>query len=1039
MRKLIGSLMGLLFLSLSVFAQSKEAAGKVTDARDGSPLSGVTVSVKNSNASTVTAADGTFKITVPASSNSLTFTYVGYQVAEVPYSTEINVRLQVGEKSLNEVIVVGYGTRTRREVTGSVAKVSAKEIANTPATSFESALQGRAAGVFVEQENGKVGQGIKVRIRGASSVSASNEPLYVLDGIPVITANLSSNGAVTNPLADINMNDIESIEVLKDASAAAIYGSRASNGVVLITTKRGRSGKSKIEVGFFTGSQKPTRHRKFMNSEQYVNYFQDASVRRGKYRYRIDKDYWDSEGVTEQDLIDQGVAAFESRMDLLSGDNQDWKTYKTNTNWEDQAFQKAPINQVDLSISGGNDKTTFYMAGQALDQRGIIVRNGFKRYSGRLNLAQKVRDWLNVGMNMSYARSLNERVSNDNAFSTPIQIVALTPTTPVIDPRTGLLAGELDPATGSPSDIFPLYYNPLLSVKGATYNTLVYRTLGNVYGEAKIARGLSFRSEFGIDQLNQTEEAYYGPITVRNTSAPKGSGFYNADAVQNYTTNNFFKYNTTFGEDHDFDAVAGMSFQEQKTMNSFAEAEQFPSEAYKKLSAASSKTDASTSESQFSFLSYFARANYKFKDRYLLALSGRYDGSSRFGKNSRWGFFPAASAGWIVSEEKFFENVKPVSFLKLKASYGLTGNAEIGNFPSRGLWSGTAAYGGVPGQVPSQLANPDLKWETSTGFDAGFEIGVLNNRVSLEFDYYIRKTKDLLLTVNVPGTSGFRTQFRNVGNLENKGFEIALNTENIVSKNFRWSTNFNFSVNRNKITNLQGQVLGSDYNRAMEGEALGVFVSREFAGADPANGDALYIKNTKKSDGTRDRSTTNDYNEAEEVVIGNPNPDFIFGFRNLVTYKGLELDLLLQGVQGNDIYDGGGQYYSASGSNGYDNQTLDQLNAWKNPGDVTMVPEARRGMANGTDPSSRYLLDGSYVRVKTLSLAYTIPSRITTRWNIDRLRVYVRGQNIFTFTNYKGWDPEVNADYQSSNINQGVDFYSAPQIKSLVFGINIGL
>ncbi|HSB92308.1 MAG TPA: SusC/RagA family TonB-linked outer membrane protein, partial [Flavitalea sp.] len=835
------------------------------------------------------------------------------------------------------------------------------------------------------------------------------------------------------------MNDIESVEILKDASAAAIYGSRASNGVVLITTKKGRAGKSKIEVGFFTGSQKPTRHRQFLNSEQYVNFFEDASIRRGQYQWRTDQDFYISQGKDEQDVINDALASFESRMNLLSGDNDDWKTYKTNTNWEEQAFQKAPISQADVSISGGNDKTTYYMAGQVLDQKGIMVRNAFKRYSGRLNLDQKVRDWLNVGMNMSYARSLNERVSNDNAFSTPLQSVALTPTTPVIDPRTGLLSGELDPATGEPSDIFPLYYNPLLSVKGATYNTLVYRTLGNVYGEAKIARGLSFRSEFGIDQLNQTEEAYYGPITVRNGTNPQGDGFYSSDAVQNYTTNNFFRYNTAFGEDHDFDAVAGMTFQEQKTMHSYTEAAQFPSEAYKKLSSASSKTDASTEESQFSFLSYFARANYKYKDKYLVALSGRYDGSSRFGKNSRWGFFPAVSAGWIISEESFFENVKSLSFLKLKASYGLTGNAEIGNFPSRGLWSGGSPYGGIPGQVPSQLANPDLKWETSAGFDAGFEVGFLNNRISVEFDYYLRKTKDLLLTVNVPGTSGFTTQFKNVGNLENHGYEITLNTENIVTKDLRWSTNLNFSINRNKITNLQGQVLGADYNRAMEGQPLGAFVVREFAGADPANGDALYVKNTTKGDGTIDRTLTADYNEAQEVVVGNPNPDFIFGFRNLVTYKGLELDLLLQGVQGNEIYDGGGQYYSASGSNGYDNQTLDQLNSWKNPGDVTMVPEARRGLANGVDPSSRYILDGSYIRVKTISLGYTIPSRITSRWHIDRLRFYVRGQNFWTITNYKGWDPEVNADYQSSNINQGVDFYAAPQIKSLVFGVNIGL
>ncbi len=1038
MSKLFGFLTGLLFLSLCASAQTRAVTGKVTDARDGSGLAGVTVAVKNGTANTQTTADGSFSLNVPATATTLVFSYVGYQTQEEAITDEMNVSLQAAEKALSEVIVVGYGTRTRRDVTGSVAKVGAKELANTPATSFENAIQGRAAGVFVEQENGKVGQGIKMRIRGASSVTAGNEPLYIVDGIPVINANLSTNGAKTNAMADINMNDIESVEILKDASAAAIYGSRASNGVVIITTKRGRSGKSKIDVGFYTGWQTPTRKRKFMNAEQYVNYFTDASERGAKYDYKINESFYNSIGWNEQDVINDYVGFTESRFTRYAAGTEDWKTYKTNTNWEDQAFQDAPINQADVSISGGNEKTTFYMGGQVLDQKGIMIKNAFRRYSGRLNLDHKVRDWLNVGMNLSFARSLNQRISNDNAFSNPLQAVALSPITPVIDPRTGLISGELDPSTGLPNTNYPVYYNPMLNAKGVDYNTNNNRTIGNVYAEAKLLKGLTFRSEYGLDQLSATEEGYYSPITVRNVGAPQGLGFYTADAILNMNTNNFFRYNTTIGEDHDLDAVVGMSFQEQKWNNAYLEAEQFPSTAYRKLESAASKTEATTSETKFAMLSYFARANYKFKDRYLLSLSGRYDGSSRFGINSRWGFFPAASAGWIVSEEDFFKS-ELVSFLKLKASYGLTGNAEIGNFASRGLWSGDAAYGGVPGQAPTQLSNPDLKWESSVGFDGGVEVGLWNNRVSVELDYYVRNTRDLLLNVNVPGTSGFRTLLKNVGKLNNRGVELVINTDNINTGNFRWTSNINFSANRNKITDLQGQDLGGGYNRAREGYAIGVFVAREFAGADPANGDALYYKNTLKSDGTRDRATTNNYNEAEEVVIGNPNPDFIYGFRNVFTYSGVEVDVLLQGVYGNDIYDGGGQYFSANGSNGYDNQTLDQLNAWKQPGDVTMVPEARLFFANGTDPSSRYLLDGSYLRVKSLSVAYTIPSTLTSRWGVERLKIYARGQNLFTFTNYKGWDPEVNADYQASNINQGVDFYSAPQIKSIVFGVNIGL
>jgi TonB-dependent starch-binding outer membrane protein SusC len=1036
MRKLLVAVVGLLFVSVqSLYAQTKDLSGKITDAKDGSPLAGVTVKAKGSNASAITGADGTFTLKVEAKIKSLIISYVGFKDQEVPITDgAINVALNQAEKSLSEVVVVGYGTKIKRDLTGSVVKVGAKELANTPVTSFESAIQGRAAGVFVEQENGKVGQGIKVRIRGSASVTAGNEPLYVIDGIPLQNSSLSSNGASTNSLADINSNDIESIEILKDASAAAIYGSRASNGVVLITTKKGKAGKSKIEFGFFTGVQKPTNKRTFLNAQEYVEYFRQAAVGAGKYDFKNGISGYGS----EQEGIDDYLAFVESRLTRYSAGNDDYKTFKVNTDWEAQAFQTAPISQYDLNFSGGNEKTTFYMGGQFLDQDGIIVRNGFKRYSGRLNLDHKVKDWLTLGMNMSFARSVNKRVSNDNAFSTPLQITALSPITPLLDPRTGLTSGALDNASGRPNTNFPVYYNPLLSAQNGFYNTTVNRTIGNVFGRAQIVKGLSFTSEIGMDQLNQNEESYNGRLTARNSGVPSGSGFNSSDQILNINTNNFLRYNKIINDLHDLEVVAGTSFQNWKIASNSASGEQFPSDSYKKLASAASKTDAASSASEWVLLSYFGRANYKFNDRYLVALSARYDGSSRFGANNRFGFFPAVSAGWILSEESFLKNKNWLNFLKLKASYGLTGNSEIGNFAARGLFSGDGAYGGLPGQRPSQLGNPDLKWESTVGFDVGVEASIVNNRIGIEVDYYTRNTRDLLLSVEVPGISGFATQLRNVGKLENKGFEFTINTENVVTKHFRWSTNINFGANKNKITDLAGQQLGT-LNRAKEGQPLGIFIAREFAGADPNNGDALYIKNTLDVNGKLDRSTTNDYNAAEDVVIGNPNPDFIYGIRNNFSYRGLELDVLLQGVQGNQIFNGGGQYMSASGSNGFDNQTPDQLAAWKKPGDITNIPEARLFFANGTDNSSRYISDGSYLRVKAVTLAYNLSKNLLNKMKLDRVRLYVRGQNLFTFTKYDGWDPEVNADYQSSNINQGVDFYSAPQIKTIVFGINIGL
>ncbi len=1025
-----------IILGKTILAQTR-ITGKVIDEKTNAPVSGATVSVKNNtNISAVTAEDGSFTINAPAKSR-LQISYVGYKTTEIAASALSSpIKLSPGEATLSEVVVVGYGTKSKQDVTGSVTKVVAREINNTPATSFESAIQGRASGVLVQQQNGKLGQGINIRIRGASSVSAGNEPLYVVDGIPVISNSQSTNGAPTNPLADINMNDIESIDILKDASATAIYGSQGSNGVVLITTKKGRTGTAKIDIGYYTGFQKPTGKREFLNAQQYVDYFEQAAAGAAKQDFAAGYD------TTLQEALDAYKTRVENRFTRYSAGTSDWQTRKINTNWQDHAFQNAPISQYDLNISGGNEKTKYYASGQYLDQKGIIIGNAYKRFSGRLNLDNQVNNWLSFGMNMSFARSQNDRVANDDAFSTPLQIIALSPITPIIDPRTGLLSGQLDTATGRPNTNYPVYYNPLLSVKNAFYKTLVNRTLGNVYGNINIATGLTFRTELGIDQLNQTEESYSGRLTARNTQVPNGSGNYNTAQVLNITTNNYLHYVTTINDVSNIDLTGGMAFQKGSTSSSVAAANGFPSDAYTKLSSGATKTDASSFSTQNTLLSYFLRANYKYMDRYLLTLSGRADGSSRFGTNNRYGYFPAVSAGWIVSKERFLENVQGLSFLKLKASYGLNGNDRIPDFAARGLFSGTGAYGGQPGQKPSQLPNPDLKWETTKGTDLGLEAGFFKNRISLEADVYQRDTKDLLLSQEVPGTSGFRTIFKNIGTLNNKGIEISLNTTNIASRTFRWMTNVNFSSNKNKITNLGGQVLGGSVNKAMEGQPLGVFFAKEFAGADPANGDALYYKNQTKGD----RSTTNDVNQAADVVIGNPNPKFFYGMDNTLTFKGIDLDVLLQGVYGNKIYNGGGQYMSASGSNGYDNQTTDQLAAWKKPGDITNVPEARLFYANGTDPSSRYISSGSYLRVKSVSLGYTIPASVVKRLRLERVRIYARALNLFTFTKYKGWDPEVSTDYLTDpasnanyNLNQGVDFYSAPQIKSIVFGVNIGL
>ncbi|WP_316799946.1 TonB-dependent receptor [Pedobacter frigidisoli] len=1030
MKKLLLSMIFSFALISFAFAQSKVISGKVTSGTSG-PVPGVSVYVKGLPANgTQTDATGSYKLNVPEDAKTLVFSFIGYKTLEVPITgTAVNANLQEDSNTLSDVVVVGYGTQIKRDVTGSVASVKSKDLENLPVTSFEQALQGKAAGVQISAQNGKLGQGITVRVRGAASVTAGSEPLYIVDGIPITSGDLSSTSAPTSALADLNTNDIESIEVLKDASASAIYGARASNGVVIITTKQGKIGKTLIQFNALGGISTPSNHREFLNAEQYVQLMRRAGVGAAK------QDFANGDYATLADALSDYSDLIESRMNRYSAGNDDYQTYKVNTNWEAEAFQNNPVTQqYDLNLTGGNEKTKFYIGGQALDQQGIVVGNSYKRYSGRLNLTNKVTDFLEVGVNLNFSNSINNRLSNDNAFSSPLQAVALSPITPFIDPRSGLISGTLPGAASN----YPVYYNPFIGIENAAYKATVYRTIGKAFANINIAKGLKFSTDFSIDNLNQNEESYYGSLTFRNTGTSNGDGQNISTFVINANTNNFFSYSTSQGKSS-FDAILGTSYQKSTTKYSTIEGQDFPSDAYIKLGSAATKVVASSNESAFSFLSYFARANYKYNDRYLVGFSVRADGSSRFGANNRYGYFPAGSLAWIASEESFLKNVETISLLKIRASYGLTGNAEIGNYSARGLFSGTGAYGGLAGQIPSRIANPDLTWEKTKQLDLGLDFGILKNRISGTFDFYQKNTTDLLLDVPIPETTGFSTITQNLGTLKNTGFELGINTENFIGT-LKWSTGITAAINNNKITNLGGQVLNSnEINAAIAGQPIGVFYLPEYAGVNPANGDALYYLNTINEFGNINRGTTNDINEAQRIFAGNPNPKYTFGLNNTFSYQNFDLAIFFQGVSGNKIFNAGGQYMSANGSNGYDNQTADQMSYWDKPGDITDVPEPRLFYGNGVGNSTRYLSDGSYLRLKTVTLGYTFPTAVLSKLKLSKLRLYATAQNLATITGYKGWDPEVNADYQSTNINQGVDFYSAPQPRVISFGINIGL
>ncbi|RYY60065.1 MAG: TonB-dependent receptor [Chitinophagaceae bacterium] len=1014
----------LLLASQLLFAQTKTISGKVTDSKDGSPLQGVSVQVKGSTTGTVTATDGSFSIVAPASASTLVISSLGFDSKEVAVTgASLSISLVNSEsRSLDEIVVVGYGTNSKRNLAGNIAQVKGADIRNLPVPDLTAALQGRAAGVFVEAGNGKVGEGIKMRIRGSSSIAGSNEPLYVVDGVPVV------GGLSGSATADINFNDVESFEILKDASAAAIYGSRASNGVVLITTRRGKAGKTSFNVSSQYGWNKPTNDdRGFLNAKEYIDYFTMAAENAAKYHYNR-ADNWRGY-ASEQAAINDMLTYVRGRFNRYSG-GTDWANGAVNTNWEKLAFQDADNGQIDVSASGGNDKTKFFLSGNTSKQDGILIGNKFKKSGARLNLDNEATSWLKLGFNLSITKVDRDRVPADNQFTTPMQIVALSPITPVRDPEGNLYN---TPTT--------TYYNPLLDYEGATWKLQSWRNQGKVFADVSLLKGLTFRSELGLDVINQDEERYWGPNTLTGNVSPTVKGVASNSFYRNTRTliGNYLSYGTTIAGMHKIDANVGMSYENIRSRYATVGGQGFPDETLRTLASASEITSGSASIDEDALVSYFGRATYVFDKKIIVNASARVDGSARFGKDHKYGFFPAASLGWILSDYDFLKSSSFISFLKPRVSYGVTGNNAIGLYAANRTYA-PSSYALVPALALASPGNDDLKWETTEQLDAGLEFGFFKGRLTGEFDYYVKKTKDLLYSQPTTSISGVTTVVSNIGSMENKGVEFVLNSTNIATRDFTWTSSFNIARNKNKVTKLDGEqtVIRGDArfaNSIVVGQPIGIFYGVKYAGVDVQNGDPLFYE----ADG---KTTTNDYSLAgTDFIIGDPNPDWIGGLTNTVAYKGLELSFMFQGVFGNQVQDGAGGFMSAS-ADWFDNQTRDQLNSWKKPGDITNVPEARLnrfGDFASPSISSRYISDAGYVRLKTVSLGYTLPKSVTTRLRINSARFFVTGVNLLTITDYKGWDPEVNTDYRSGNVNQGSDFYAAPQIKSIVFGLTLGL
>lgn len=1036
MKKILLSLTCIAISFSYAWAQQK-ISGKVLDAKTSDPLIGASVAVIDTATNTVATGgvvdeDGNFTVEAPNPDGSIIrVSYVGYKELKLPIRGTSDFTFEMVESSydLEEVLVVGYGRELRRDLTGSVARITGETLRLSPVVTLDQAMQGRAAGVQVFQNSGTPGGSIQVRVRGSSSLSASNQPLYVIDGVPTQQGDFSQfdySGQGTDVLADIDPNSIESIEVLKDASAAAIYGSRAANGVVLITTKRGAAQPTRFHFNAYYGVQEVWKKKKYLNTKQYMDLMNDM--------YNADSAFW-RENYELQDGYDL--------LSLITPIQVPHRDSLADTDWLDQVLRVAPIQNYEFSAVGGDIKTRFAVSTSYMKQDGIVKGSDYSRLAGRLNLDHNISTKLSIGTSLQVSRSVNNRIVSDNTVFGPFANgIANAPIFPVFNPD-----GTYAPAN---------YPNALALAELVTGTQTNFRTFGNAFVNYEAVKGLNFKLRGGFDVLNLSERRHIpGFDVLPQSESPAGSGVQAGAEARKWLIEATADYNKTFADKHRITALLGTSWEKNSNERISVSGNGFPSNKFQYLASASQITSGSGILTAWSLQSIFARLSYAYKDKYLFGFNFRTDGSSRFGKDNRYGYFPSVSAGWRINEESFLKPVKWINDLKLRANFGITGNQEIGNFNSLGLMGSGANYAGSPGTQPIQLPNPQLTWETTYQFDAGLDIALFDSRVALILDYYIKNTKDLLFARPIPSTSGYGAYFSNIGSIQNRGVEITLNTENIVPKKngFGWRTNFNISFNRNEVTELYnnepfpigfvswvqvGQPLGTFYGYFADG-----VYSRQSDVPEAQAAEGVQAGDIRFRDLDGDGVIT----AKDQTIIGNGQPDFTGGLTNVLTFKGFELNFFLQFMVGNDVWQGTNNF--AESMTGTDNSTDRVLDRWRKEGDVTDMPRATLLDPNNNSRrnSTRYIEDGSFLRLKTLTFAYTFPTALVKKARLQSLRLYFQGGNLLTFTKYSGFDPEVNSTSGTGNSNTsntnsnavlGEDFYTYPQARTYTFGINIG-
>ena len=982
MRKFVAILLGAILVVTQVAAQNKTIKGRVTE--DGKkPLSNASIIVKGTTVASKTNEEGYYSITIPANGRVLKFSSLNFEDQEVNIGSksEINVILVNTVSELQEVIVTGYGTTKKATNTGSIATVKASEIENLPFSSVDKALQGKVAGLQSVATSGQPGASQAILIRGASSITASNAPLWVVDGVPINAGDASRLQTTGNLLSTLNPNDIESISVLKDAASQSIYGSRAANGVIVVTTKKGKSGKTRFRFDTELGN----------SDVAYVN---------EKYKPLDANEYIN---ITREGLVNAGASAAQTTSIL----NSLGQGNGINFNWFDNIMRVGQQKQYNLSAEGGNDKTTFFLSGGHFAQEGTSINSQLKRNNVNFRITNKATDKLTIGLNLNAGNVSQRAPLAGGAFGNPLlSTYFLLPTYSAYKPD------------GT--------YNYVLN--GGLHNTVALSELdkrflrqtsvrGSVNGEYKILDNLKFRSVYGIDYNALEEDQYNNPLHGDGL-ASNGRAFAYYTRYFNYVWTNTLDLQQNITRNGDLSSSTQIGYEAQKSAGYFSslQAQQFPpSLSLTYPASGASPTTANATISDYTFESQFASTNLNYKNRFVLSGSFRRDGSSRFSAKNRYGNFWALGATWNIDREDFMANNKIFDQLKLRGSYGVNGNAGIGNYDAPALYGFGFNYNQLPGSAPTNVGDENLTWELNKPMNIGLDFSVLKNRVNVTIDYYIRKSENLLLSVPLSNTSGFGSATRNIGSMENKGLELSLNIIPVQTKDFRWDLDFNFSNNKNKITSLpnKADILSGNFI-IREGQSLNTFFLREWAGVDRSTGDPLWYTTDKH------QASSNIYPGASaRILAGQALPKFFGSLTNALTYKGFNLSAQLYYNFGNQVFDTWRGYYLGSGFGASFNKVKRQLDAWKQPGDITTVPKyVYNGNKNFNAGSTYNLNDGSFVRVRDIQFGYTLPKAYAEKLKIGNANFYVRGTNLFTWVKDENlpFDPEQGTS-SASNLN----------------------